>query len=425
MTDPLPPYCGLDFGTSNSEIGVLRDGVPELVDVEDGRRKIPTTIFFADDTRDELFGEVAIERFLDGHPGRMLWAIKSILGTKLQGESTVVRGRRLRFEEIITRIMLNLKRKGDAAAGRELTSVVLGRPVHFNDSDEKLDRLAEEILRRSALSAGFEEVEVELEPIAAGIELETHLDREQIGVVVDIGGGTSDFSVIRLTPTAQHRGIGDRDRILAVGGIHIGGTDFDRQLSVARLMPDLGLGQSYRNEDGQILEMPQWVFHDLASWLRINFIYDSRMLDSIYSIVSRNRDNPRLARLDRVLTGHLGHGIAREVERAKIALSDADDVAVPLEWIERHFALTATRDQLNDAIASLLDGAERTLSEVLASSGVSPDAVDVVFFTGGGSLLPEIRTRVRRLLPQAEAYDRDQFGGIALGLTMEAERIFA
>ena len=419
-----PPFCGLDFGTSNSEIGILLDGAPSLVDVEDGRRKIPTTIFFADDTRDEQFGEAAIERFLDGHPGRMLWAIKSILGTKMQGESTVVRGRRLRFEEIITRILRNLKKKGEAAAGCELTSVVLGRPVHFNDSDPTLDRLAEEILRRSALSAGFDEVELELEPIAAGIELETHLDREQIGVVVDIGGGTSDFSVIRLTPKAEHRGIGDRRRILSVGGIHIGGTDFDRQLSVARLMPDLGLGTSYRNDDGQILEMPQWVFHDLASWLRINFIYDSRMLDSIYSIVARNRDNPRLDRLDRVLTGHLGHTLAREVERAKIALSDQDDISLPLEWIERRFALTATRDQLNEAIAALLDGAERTLENVIAASGVSPDAVDVVFFTGGGSLLPEIRKRVRRLLPHAEAYDRDQFGGIALGLTLEAARIF-
>jgi hypothetical chaperone protein len=420
----LPPYCGLDFGTSNSEIGVVSDGVPSLADVEDGRRKIPTTIFFADDTRAEEFGEAAIERFLDGHPGRMLWAIKSILGTKLQGESTVVRGRRLRFEEVITRILRNLKKKGEAAAGCELTSVVLGRPVHFNDSDPKLDRLAEEILRRAALAAGFEEVEMELEPIAAGIELETHLDREQIGVVVDIGGGTSDFSVIRLTPTAQHRGIGDRDRILSVGGIHIGGTDFDRQLSVARLMPALGLGESYRNDDGQILEMPQWVFHDLASWLRINFIYDSRMLDSIYSIVSRNRDNPRLSRLDRVLAGHLGHSLAREVERAKIALSDEEEVSLPLEWLEHHFALTATRSQLNDSISALLDGASRTLADVLASSGVSPDEVDVVFFTGGGSLLPEIRTRVRRLLPHANAYDRDQFGGIALGLTMEAARIF-
>ena len=418
----MTTFCGLDFGTSNSEIGIVRGGAPVLVDVENGRKQIPTTIFFDDATRDELFGEAAIERFLDGHPGRMLWAIKSILGTALQGEATMVRGRRMSFETIISRILHNLRSK----AGDELTQVVLGRPVHFNDSDPSLDRAAEELLRRSARTAGFEQVEMELEPIAAGLEFETHIDREQLAVVVDIGGGTSDFSVIRLTPAAQHRGVGDRDRILAVGGIHIGGTDFDRQLSVTRLMPELGLGASYRNDQGETLQMPQWVFHDLASWLRINFIYENRLLDGIYAILSKNKqDDRRLMRLDRVLAGHLGHTVAREVERAKIALSGSGDVSMPLDWIERRFALTATREQLNQAIAELLDAAERTLIDVILASGAGAKKIGVIFFTGGGSLLPEVRTRVRQLLPHAAAFDTDQFGGIALGLTLEAARIFA
>src|ERR1700759_3850361 len=115
MTDrfPIPDVCGLDFGTSNSEIGIVRDGAPWLVDVEDGRRKIPTTVFFDDDTGAQEFGEAAIERFLDGDVGRILWAIKSVLGTALQGEATIVRGRSLRFEEIITLILRNLKRNAD------------------------------------------------------------------------------------------------------------------------------------------------------------------------------------------------------------------------------------------------------------------------------------------------------------------------
>ncbi|HEX9985578.1 MAG TPA: Hsp70 family protein [Thermoanaerobaculia bacterium] len=424
--DSSTDACGLDFGTSNSEIGILRAGSPSLVEVENGRPRIPTTIFFDDTTRDDVFGEAAIARFLEGQPGRMLWAIKSVLGTALQGEATIVRGRRIAFEEIITRILRNLKAKGDEAAGRELTRVVLGRPVRFNDSDDALDRAAEEILRRSARGAGFAQVEVELEPIAAGLELETHIDREQIAAVVDIGGGTSDFSVIRLTPAAQHRRVADRERILAVGGIHIGGTDFDRQLSVTQLMPHLGLGASYRNDRGDVLQMPQWVFHDLASWLRINFIYDTRMLDGIYDILSKNKDGDRrLARLDRVLSAHLGHTLAREVERTKISLSGDETVTTPLDWIERRFGLTVTRTELNAAITELLDDAVRELENVLRASGVKNDAFDVVFFTGGGSLLPEVRTRVRQLLPNAKAFDTDQFGGIALGLTLEAGRIFA
>lgn len=422
---PRLDICGLDFGTSNSEIGILRNGLPELVDVEEDRKQIPTTIYFDNETGHDLFGEEAIERFLDEHNGRMMWAIKSVLGTAIQGQATIVRGRRVPFEEIIARILGNLKDRADEAAGLELGAVVLGRPVHFNDEDAKLDGEAEAILRRAATAVGFEEIQMELEPVAAGIEFETHLDREQIGVVVDIGGGTSDFSVIRLTPAAQHRTAGGIERILSVAGIHIGGTDFDRLLSVARLMPELGLGTSYRDYQGQVLEMPQWVFHDLASWLRINFIYDNRMLDGIYSIVAQNKaDNRGLARLERVLAGHQGHTLARTIESAKIALSDEERVTVPLDEVERHLSLTLRRTELNEAIASQLDDIERTLMNAIYDSGVHPRELAVVFFTGGGSLLPEVRKRIRKLLPEAQQVDTDQFGGIARGLTIQAQRLF-
>jgi hypothetical chaperone protein len=422
---PRTDICGLDFGTSNSEIGIIRGGLPELVEVEAGRRRIPTTIFFDSDSRHDLFGEAAIERFLEGHSGRMMWAIKSVLGTAIQGEATMIRGRRVAFEQIITRILGNLKQKADAASSADLRAVVLGRPVHFNDDDAKLDADAEAILRRAASHAGFAEIEVELEPVAAGIEFETQLEREQLGVVVDIGGGTSDFSVIRLTPAARHTSAGGRGRILAVAGVHIGGTDFDRLLSVDRLMPELGLGSSYRDHQGQTLEMPQWVFHDLASWLRINFIYENRMLDGIYAIVDRNKhQNRRLARLSRVLGGHHGHALARIVEGAKIELSDRQVVDVPLDLVEPRLSMSVTRQQLEEVIAAQLGQIDRVLMQAVADSGVGPAQIAVAFFTGGGSLLPEIRRRVGSLLPEAAQIDTDQFGGIARGLTIEAQRLF-
>lgn len=417
--------CGLDFGTSNSEIGIVRDGEPVLVDVEEGRKRIPTTIFFDNDSRYDLFGEAAIERFLEGHSGRMMWAIKSVLGTAIQGGATMIRGKRVTFEQIIARILGNLKQKADAAAGMELRSVVLGRPVHFNDDDPRLDRDAESILRRAAAQAGFQEIEVELEPVAAGIEFETGLEREQLGLVVDIGGGTSDFSVIRLMPPSGHASAGRRDRVLSVAGIHIGGTDFDRLLSVDRLMPELGLGSSYLDHQGQALEMPQWVFHDLASWLRINFIYENRMIDGIYTIVDRNKlENRRLARLGRVLGGHYGHTLARIIEAAKIELSDRQVVDVPLDLVEPRLALSITRRELESAIATHLEQIERVLTQAVDDSGVAAPDIAVVFFTGGGSLLPDVRQRVGRLMPQAEQIDTDQFGGIARGLTIEAQRLF-
>ncbi|MGZ5442323.1 MAG: Hsp70 family protein [Thermoanaerobaculia bacterium] len=421
----LDQICGLDFGTSNSEIGIVKSGHAVLVDVEDMRTKIPSTIFFDYDDGVDVFGEAAIERFLAGSHGRIMWSIKSILGTSLMAGDTVVRGRRVAFEDVITRILGNLKRRAEIAAGRELADVVLGRPVHFSDSNPELDRAAENTLRRSAAACGFRNIAMELEPVAAGIEFETHLDRELVGLVVDIGGGTSDFSVIRLTPTAQHQRVAEPRQILAVAGIHIGGTDFDRQLSISRLMPELGLGSSYSGHGGELLPMPQWIFHDLASWLRINFIYDSRMLDGIFTIINqRDEDSRHLRRLERVLTSHLGHKLARLVEAAKIELSNHDAVRIGLGFVEAGLDIPVTRKDLNCAIAALLDETERVILEAIRDSGVPKEAIAVVFFAGGGSLLPEVRTRVNRLLPEARQVETDQFGGIALGLTIQAARVY-
>jgi hypothetical chaperone protein len=417
--------CGLDFGTSNSEVGVVTNGRATLVDVERGRKKIPSTIFFDYDAQADYFGDDAIERFLAGHNGRIMWSIKSILGTSLMTGDTMIRGRRVHFGEIIAKILANLRRRAQVVAGRELTGVVLGRPVRFSDTDPELDQTAEDILRRAAMTAGFRNVEMELEPVAAGIEFETHVDHEMIGVVVDIGGGTSDFSVIRLTPAAQHRGIADRSRVLSVGGVHIGGTDFDRQLSVSKLMPQLGHGTTYRDHRGDLLPMPQWIFHDLASWLRINFIYDSRMLNGVFEIIDRNKDeNPKLRRLERVLTNYLGHKLARLVEGAKIDLSEQETVRLALGLIQAGLDIPVTRADLSSAIDELLSETERVLLDVIGAAGIPQREIAVVFFTGGGSLLPEIRHRVQRLLPDARPVETDQFGGIALGLTIQAARVF-
>src|SRR5262249_34342513 len=140
-------------------------------------------------------------------------------------------------------------------------------------------------------------------------------------------------------------------------------------------------------------------------------IYDSRLLDGIYTILAKNKlDDRRLMRLDRVLTAHLGHTLAREVERAKIALSGDDEVAVSLDWIERRFELTATRDDLNDAIAELLDTAERELPGVIRPPAIPASRITAIFFTGGGSCSPRSGRacggccrRPRRSIPIASA----------------------
>jgi hypothetical chaperone protein len=415
--------CGLDFGTSNSAIGITAGADVQLVEVEPGRRVIPTTIFFDYEDGSNTFGTPAIDKFLAGRNGRVLWSIKSVLGSALMTERTLVRERMMSFGDIIGLILRNLKEHAERAAGTELERVVLGRPVRFHDRDDAADKEAERILRDSASRVGFREIAFQFEPIAAALDYERRLERETMALVVDVGGGTSDFCVIRLDPRKTRSGSDRRTDILSVGGVHIGGTDFDRMLSTETVMPELGLGTSYTDSNGNVMPFPRWVFYDLATWLRINFIYSTNMLHGIFDIFRSARSlDPRTQRLERVLTKHLGHRLARRVEATKIALSDAATAPLALDLIANDLALQLTRTQLDDAIDELLLKIDDTVSRVIADSGVGANDIDVVFFTGGGASIPALRRRISSLLPNARPAESDHFGGIARGLTLEAAR---
>ena len=159
-----------------------------------------------------------------------------------------------------------MKRRAEQATGREFRHVVHGRPVHFVDNAPEADRKAEETLRAIAREIGFDEVTFQFEPIAAALDYERQIAAEEIALIADIGGGTSDFSIVRLGPRVTARPIAPAD-ILANDGVRIGGTDFDRQLSLGVVMPLLGFGSAMKRAG---LDVPSSYFHDLATWSNIN-----------------------------------------------------------------------------------------------------------------------------------------------------------
>lgn len=412
--------CGLDFGTSNSTVGWSRPDRPAaLLPLEDGKPTLPSVIFFHAEDPLVSYGRAALGDYLAGYEGRLMRSLKSLLGTSMMDDSTEVMGQAMPFRKLLAHFIRELKTRAEQAGGTTFSHAVLGRPVFFIDEDPAADRLAEETLAEIARDAGFAGIAFQYEPIAAAFDYEAGISREELVLVADIGGGTSDFSLVRLSPERARKS-DRREDILANGGVHIGGTDFDRALSLARAMPLLGLGSQLRNGKA----MPSSQYFDLASWHTINYVYTRKAWSVVMDNYRDAADTVSLDRLVRLIRERAGHWLAIQVEGAKIALSDAASTELDLHRLEQGLTLTITRDEFDASIDKLVAKTEKTVQQLLVDAGVDGDRVDTIFFTGGSSSVPLLRQRLAALLPQARCVEGDRFGSIGSGLALDAVRKF-
>lgn len=418
MTTALPARaCGIDFGTSNSTVGWLRPGREALIPLEDGRITLPSVLFFNFEERRPVFGRQALHEYLEGYEGRLMRSLKSLLGSKLLKSETTVLGSALPFKEILKLFLGELKRRAEAEAGRPFEEAVLGRPVFFVDEDPQADREAADTLSEVARSLGLKEVSFQYEPIAAAFDYESVIAREELVLIVDIGGGTSDFSLVRLAP--ERRVLAERqDDILATGGVHIGGTDFDRQLSLQGVMPLFGYGSRMKSD----APMPTSVHLNLATWHTINAVYAQTSQRALASMRYDILDPTGIDRLFRLIEQRAGHWLAMQVEDGKIALGDSERHRIDLGRIEAELAAELDRALLEQAIEPLLERVRASLENLLAGAGVGRERIDTLFFTGGSSGVPALRASVAALLPNARLVEGDRFGSIGSGLAIEARR---
>lgn len=410
---------GIDFGTSNSTAGWSRPGQSALLPLEDGKLTLPSVVFFHAEDEHVSYGRAALADYLLGDEGRLMRSLKSLLGTALIDEHTEVAGRALPFRSLLAQFIGELKRRAEQAAGQPFTRAVLGRPVFFVDGDAKADKQAENTLAEIAHSVGLQDIAFQYEPIAAAFDYESQITREELVLVVDIGGGTSDFTLIRLAPERALR-VERRDDILASGGVHIGGTDFDKYLSLASVMPTLGLGS--RLQSG--LELPSAQYFNLATWHTINLAYTRKAWAQIADLRRDAQEKDKLGRLQNLVRERAGHWLAMQVEAAKIALSDLPATTMDLGRIAPGETLTLHRPGFDAAIGHLVATVESTVTTLLRDAGVRADEVDTVFFTGGSSGVPLLRERVASLLGGARRVEGDRFGSIGAGLALDALRKF-
>ncbi|MEO6277159.1 Hsp70 family protein [Roseateles sp.] len=419
----VPRFCAIDFGTSNSAIAVPDSaGAMHLVELEPGQRTMPTAVFYFAEGRHDAdgppraFGRAAVSAYVDGHDGRLMRSMKSILGSPLIDQTTDVGGGRgAKYADIVAGYLRRLRR----LAG-EPTRAVLGRPVFFVDGEPERDATAQAQLEACARAAGFHEVHFQYEPIAAAFDFEQQATREQIVLVADIGGGTSDFSVVRVGPERMTR-LARRDDILASHGVHIAGTDFDRHIELAGLLQEFG----YRSVGPTGRELPSGVFFDLATWHLINTCYSPLRVAEWRNMKSWFNDVRQHARLMTVLEERLGHELAARAEGAKIAISGGADTTVDLSHVEPGLVLPLSEKTAVDALRADLDRIIATAHETVALAGLKAEQIDALYFTGGSTGLRLLVDGMAAGFPAATRVTGDRFASVATGLGLHARRLFA
>jgi hypothetical chaperone protein len=425
-------FVAIDFGTSNSAVALPRaEGGVRLVDLEPGQPTMPTAVFYRADTApqqlepERLYGRAAIAAYVEGVDGRLMRSMKSILGSSLLDQGTDIGGgRAVKYRDVVVGYLRRLKALAEAEAGHAIERAVLGRPVFFVDDEPARDAQAQAALESAARQAGFAELQFQYEPIAAALDYEQGVDSERLVLVADIGGGTSDFSLVRVGPSRRGRAQ-RRDDILANHGVHLAGTDFDRHVELACILPLLGYRTLRPAKPGEPpREVPSGVYFDLATWHLINTVYAPARLAELRSMKGWYADPRHHARLLTTVEEKLGHALAAAAERAKIDVALHGQAVVDLDVLEAGLQSSLHESQAAAALEADLQKIVLAAVETTRQAGVMPAQVQTLYFTGGSTGLTPLVDRIAAHFPVAERVRGDRFASVAQGLGLHARAVF-
>ena len=405
----------IDFGTSNSAAAILEDGKVRRLAIETDAETVPTAVFFPLDKGPMRIGVAAAVALISGEEGRYMRALKSVLGTGLFHEQRLIGGKRRTLADIVAAFLVEVKARAEAVSGRRFTRALSGRPVHFHTSDPVRDAKAEADLLGCYKAAGFDEVRFVFEPEAAALATHGLGKPGELGLIVDIGGGTSDFSVFKTEA--------GRVRVLASHGIRLGGTDFDHAVSMAHAMPFLGYGGQLRRQMGEgLLPVPNHIYVDLSTWAKIPFLYTPETRAIVADMVKLAVKPRHLRRLAKVLTDELGHELAFAVERGKInANAGREGARILMDKVEADLQIAITRTSLDRALQRYRTPLHDAALETCQMAGVSPEAIGTVILVGGSSLMGMIEAVARGLCPNAVLQNSEPFTAVVDGLALATD----
>lgn len=427
---------GLDFGTTNSAVArAERGGAPRLARFAlDGRdtATFRSVLYFSPERAAfghppaALAGPEALMAYRaagGGAGGRFMQSLKSFLASRLF-DGTYVYGWKFSLEQLVALMLGQLRTAAITQLGSDGDAVLIGRPVHFvvdaaGDVDPERDAAALARLTSAAQLAGFRRVAFAYEPVAAAYEYERGLDHDELVLIGDFGGGTSDFCLVRLGPGARRAG--DRaETILAVDGVPLAGNAFDARLVRAVVSPELGLGGKRRSEGGQLLPIPSWIYSRLERWEDLSLLATPETLDTLGRLARQAVEPGRIANLIDLVRHDLGYALYQEVERSKLGLSQAEQVAFAFDQLPDALAAAIARRDFEAWIAADLLRIAACVDRLLRRCGLPPAAVDRVFLTGGSSLVPSVRAIFAARFGADQVRGGDELVTVARGLALLA-----
>jgi hypothetical chaperone protein len=425
------PAVGIDFGTTNSSVAVVPDDSKvELVRfaARDGETHSSRSVLYLEKIKDasgvrrthSWTGPSAIEHYLDAEEkGRLIQSLKSYLPSRtLTGTS--IFGRQYKFEDLVGRILSDLREQAEQQFGHPIRHAMVGRPVRFvgAETDED-DAFAEQRLRAAFTQAGFESVELELEPVAAAWSYQATLDHDELILIGDFGGGTSDFSLLRVGPRLR-RGNETR-QVLGNSGVRLAGDSFDARLVRKLVSPALG-SDSYARSINKILPaVPAWIYANLERWHYLSFLRTHEVTEILRSARLRALEPEKIKALSALIEEDLGYQLHRAVQKVKFELSQAESAVFQFRDGSMDLQIPVTRKEFEGWIAEELRAIESSIDSLLESAGVSPGDVDRVFLTGGSSFVPAVRNIFVRRFGEARIRGGNEFTSVAHGLALRAQ----
>lgn len=430
-------FVGMDFGTSNSAVGVVDgEGFARIVSHDNagltasGRSDtLRSMVAFdrahcgADGKPLPLVGQAGIAAYLNGDgETRLLQSFKSHLTSTLFTSATIF-NRPYTLEHLIAIVVERLRRSTEDAGGGTVAQVVAGRPVRFVAEDGKdADDYAVGRLREAFGQAGIAQVEFEFEPIAAAYYYERSLDHDETVLVADFGGGTSDFCLVRLGP--GRKGMANpRDAIIGTGGVGIAGDTFDRRMVERGIAEFFGKNTTYHS-NRKDLPVPDWIYGKFARWHHIGFLGTGSTLRMLRDIQKHASHPERIEDLLALIEYNLGYHLYRSVEQAKVGLSQAEAVDFLFDHDPIRVARRITRAEFEEWISPELEAIETCVDTLLESTGTSAAKVDRVFMTGGSSLVPAVRAIFDRRFGADRVSAGGEFVSVASGLAYRAAELF-
>lgn len=419
---------GIDFGTTNSSIAVALDsgdvslarfayseGLTEayrsLLYIEQIRRAGATKTRW-------WTGPVGIDQYLQAEAkGRLIQSLKSFLTSRTL-RSTDVFGRQYALEDLIAIILRNVRTEAERQFERPVRTAVAGRPVRFVGAEsEEDDAYAVSRLAAAYERAGFENVRFELEPIGAAYYYESRLDHDELILIGDFGGGTSDFSLLRVGPSVKR----DRHRqsLLANDGVGLAGDAFDAKIIRRLVSPALGAGTFLRSIDKE-LPVPNWVYIKLERWHHLSLLKSSDVINMLRSVEAQAYEPDKIRALLHLVRSDLGYQLHRAVQEVKYALSNAQEGVFRFIDGDVEIEETVTRVEFESWIVDELAAIEACVDRILKTAGVDAREVDRVFLTGGSSFVPAVRRIFESRFGSERIRSGGEFTSVASGLALKA-----